>query len=81
MSVSSAIKSGLSFTADKKSEPLPHPGVFYGAYPGKKLQDKSKFEEFIGGIASFAPKPEAARKKHWKNFTARVEAMDKPLSK
>ena len=81
MSVSSAIKSGLSFTADKKSEPLPHPGVFYGAYPGKKLQDKSKFEEFIGGIASFAPKPEAARKKHWKKFTARVAAMDKPLSK
>ena len=81
MSVSSAIKTGLSFGADKDDEPLPHPGVYYGAYPCRKEQDKGKIEEFLGGFALFASKPEATRKKNWQKFTARVQAMDKPLSK
>ena len=81
MSISSAIKAGFSFSADNDRELLPHPGVFYGAYPSKKLQEKGKIEELLGSSTLLSRRPEAARKKHWKTFTARVAAMDKPLSK
>lgn len=81
MSVSAAIKSRSLFTAAEETEPLPHPGVYFGSYPYRKVKDKGKFEEFLRGFASISPKPEAASKKHWKKFTRRVEAMDKPLSK
>ena len=81
MSISSAIKSSFNFSSAQSTEPLPHPGVFYGAYPSKKQREKGKIEAFLTGFGSFAPRPEAARKKNWRKFTARVAAMDKPLSK
>ena len=82
MSVSNAIRAGLNLsTGEEKREPLPHPGVFYGAYPVRKPRDPGRIEEFVAGITSLGHRPEAARKKHWKTFTARVAAMDGPLSK
>ena len=64
------------FSADKNTEPLPHPGVYFGAYPHRKITDKGWIEEFLRGLLSFSSKPEAAHKKHWQKFTQRVEAMD-----
>ena len=81
MSVSSAIKTGFRFGAEKTMEPLPHPGIFYGAYPSRKVKEKGRIDELLTGVTSFASQPEAARKKNWKKFTARVAAMDKPMSK
>ena len=78
-SVAIKIRSGLS--AEQDSEPLPHPGVYYGAYPYRPEQDKGKLEELLGGITRSTVRPEAASKKHWLKFTRRIEAMDKPLSK
>ena len=69
------------FSADENREPLPHPGVYFGAYPHRKITDKGWIEEFLRGLLSFSSKPEAAHKKHWQKFTRRVEAMDKPLSR
>ena len=77
----SALKIHSLFSADENKEPLPHPGVYFGAYPHRKNTDKGWIEEFLRGLLSFSSKPEAAHKKHWQKFTQRVEAMDKPLSK
>jgi preprotein translocase subunit SecA len=76
-----ALKIHSLFFADENREPLPHPGVYFGAYPHRKITDKGWIEEFLRGLLSFSSKPEAAHKKHWQKFTQRVEAMDKPLSK
>ena len=81
MLASTAIKTRLALFGEQESEPLPHPGVYFGAYPYRKEQEKGKLEEFLAGINVFSSKPEAARKKHWKKFTQRVHAIDKPLSK
>ena len=81
MSVSGAIKSRLLFAAADETEPLPHPGIYFGSYPYRTEEDKGKLEEFLRSFASFSSMPEAARKKHWQMFTRRVAAMDKPLSK
>lgn len=80
MSAGSAMNFAL-FSAEKDSEPLPHPGVYFGAYPYKKEEDKGKIEEFLRSYLVFTPKPEAAHKKQWQKFTRRIAAMDKPLSK
>jgi len=78
---SSAIKIRSLFSLAEDSEPLPHPGVYFGAYPYRKEQDKGRIEEFLRSLASFSSKPEAASKKQWQKFTRRIEAMDRPLSK
>jgi len=61
--------------------PLPHPGVFFGSYPSRKVQEKGRIEEFLRSTLPVASKPGAANARHWKQFTARVEAMDGPLAK
>ena len=81
MTITTALKTRLPFTSDHDREPLPHPGVYYGSYPYRQEQESGKLEEFLGSLNVFVSKPEAARKKHWKQFTRRVQAMDKPLSK
>ena len=77
----SVMKTGRFFAPSKDTQPLPHPGVYYGAYPGKEEQDKGFIERFIGSSALLSKRPEAAQKKQWQKFTQRVAAMDKPLSK
>jgi len=78
---SGVIKMNSWFSAQENTEPLPHPGVYFGAYPYRKVKDKGRIEEFVGNFLSFSSKPVAAHKKHWHKFTRRIEAMDKPLSK
>ena len=80
MSAGSAIKLRSLFSTAEDSEPLPHPGVYFGAYPYRKEQEKGRVEEFLGNFASLASKPEAASKKQWQKFTRRIEVMDGLLS-
>ncbi|UCB54523.1 MAG: hypothetical protein JSW45_11360, partial [Thiotrichales bacterium] len=80
MAVSSTVKPGLWFQPEG-SAPLPHPGVYYGAYPSRQVPDRGRIEELLRGFTGLSSKPEAASKKHWNKFTARIEAMDGPLSK
>jgi preprotein translocase subunit SecA len=74
------IRAALKLTAMDDKEPLPHPGVYFGAYPYQQEQDKGRLEAFLAGLAGSVAKPEAAHTKHWLRFTRRIEAMDKPLS-
>ena len=78
---SSAVKARSLFSAAGTEEPLPHPGVYFGAYPYRHEQERGRLEEFIRGLVAFSSKPEAAGKKHWQQFTQRVAAMDRPLGK
>ena len=80
MAISSVIKPGWRDCAEADA-PLPHPGVFYGAYPSRKVQDKGRVEQLLQGIMPYRSRPEAANKGSWQKFTARIEAMDKPLAK
>ena len=79
--LNAVIKSRMTLAAAEDREPLPHPGVYYGAYPFRPEQDKSWLEEWLAGISRRVAKPEAADKKQWQRFTRRIAAMDAPLSK
>ena len=69
-----------AFIATDQREPLPHPGVFFGAYPIRQEQDKGWLEEWLAGLAGSVSKPEAAHTRNWLRFTRRIAAMDGPLS-
>lgn len=79
--LNAVIKSRMTLAAAEAREPLPHPGVYYGAYPFRPEQDKAWLEEWFAGITRRVSKPQAADKKQWHRFTQRVAAMDGPLSK
>ena len=80
MAFSNVINSGW-LNRGKDMAPLPHPGVFYGVYPSRKVQARGWTEEFLRGLMPLSSKPVGASRKHWNRFTARVDAMDAPLSK
>lgn len=81
MSFASAIKCRMNFASPEKREPLPHPGIYYGAYPYKKDKDEGMFESFLRQHTAFLRRPVSANRKNWDKFVQRIHALDKPLSK
>jgi preprotein translocase subunit SecA len=81
VSVINAIRGSVLFADDKGRKPLPHPGVYFGAYPYRKEKEKGRFVTFIESLMPVTETGGAAKKKHWDRFIQRIDAMDKPLSK
>ena len=81
MSVTSAIKDSMLFTVDSDREPLPHPGVYFGAYPYRKEKEKGRIEQFLDSLLPASSKPENVKNQQRDKLIRRIEALDKPLAR
>jgi preprotein translocase subunit SecA len=81
MSVTTAIKNSTLFSTGNDRQPLPHPGVYFGAYPYREEKEKGRIETVIESLLPRCLKSETAKKKHWDRFVQRIDALDKALSK
>ena len=67
--------------SDLQQQPLPHPGIFYGAYPYKKAVEKGKLETLLDDVRRRFVKPGTFNKKQLNKFVERVHLLDAALQK
>lgn len=80
MSITNVSKSTASNKVFSKDLPLPHPGIFYGAYPYKREVKTDKLEEILSKLKPSTPQHKSSKKKHWADFLKRVHQFDAELN-
>lgn len=64
-----------------QQQPLPHPGIFYGSYPYKKIDEKGKLDALLDDIRNRFNISGSLKKKQHKTFVERVHLLDDALQK